>query len=137
MLLLGELILPQMPGLVPFITFGSLCLVAAVLVLHLPETLDTKLPDTIEEAVAQARSGGQQGAITRSAGQGGSSASLDVGYGKCPEFVCVDGLIVSKDNGWTDGGSDSGQEQSLSMSHQGTLSTLRLEKYKHKALVKY
>ena len=61
----------------------------------------------------------------RSQGQGGSSASLDVGYGKCPEFVCVDGLIVSKDNGWTDGGSDSGQEQSLSMSHQGTLSTLR------------
>ena len=123
-LLLGELILPQMPGVVPFITFGSLCLVAAVLVLHLPETLGTKLPDTIEEAVAQARCPGQQ-AISRAAGQQGSSASLDVGYGKCPEFVCVDGLIVSKDNGWTDGGSDSGQEQSLSMSHQGTLSTLR------------
>ena len=51
----------------------------------------------------------------------GSSGSLDVGYGKCPEFVCVDGLIVSKDNGWQD--SDSGHDQS--MSHQGTLSTLR------------
>ena len=59
MLLLGELIFPQMPGLIPFITFGSLCLVAAILVLQLPETLDTKLPDTIEEAVAQARSPGQ------------------------------------------------------------------------------
>lgn len=124
MLLLGELILPQMPGLVPFITFGSLCLVAAVLVLYLPETLGTKLPDTIEEAVAQAGSPGHQ-TISRAAGHQGSSASLDVGYGKCPEFVCVDGLIVSKDNAWTDGGSDSGQEQSLSMSHQGTLSTLR------------
>ena len=52
-LLLGELLLPEMPGLVPFITFGVLCLVAAVLVLYLPETLGTKLPDTIEEAVAQ------------------------------------------------------------------------------------
>ena len=80
--------------------------------------------------------------MTSSSGRTGSSASLDVGYGKCPEFVCVDGLIgaimlrivimimimmliVSKDNAWTDGGSDSGQDQSLSMSHQGTLSTLR------------
>ena len=116
-LLLGELLLPDMPGLVPFILFGLLCLVAAVLVINLPETLGTKLPDTIEEAVAQetlktAAGNGQHG---------GSRASLDVGYGKCPEFVCVDGLIVSKDNGWQD--SDSGQEQSLS--HQGTLSTLR------------
>ena len=124
-LLLGELILPQMPGLVPFITFGSLCLVAAVLVLYLPETLGTKLPDTIEEAVAQARVSPGHQTMNRAAGQQGSSASLDVGYGKCPEFVCVDGLIVSKDNAWGDGGSDSGQEQSLSMSHQGTLSTLR------------
>ena len=53
MLLLGEMILPDMPGLIPFICFGSLCLVAAILVLYLPETLGTKLPDTIEEAVAQ------------------------------------------------------------------------------------
>ena len=116
-LLLGELLLPDMPGLVPFILFGLLCLVAAVLVINLPETLGTKLPDTIEEAVAQE-------SLKTAAGNGqhgGSRASLDVGYGKCPEFVCVDGLIVSKDNGWQD--SDSGQEQSLS--HQGTLSTLR------------
>ena len=28
-----------------------------------------------------------------------SAESLDVGYGKCPEFVCVDGLIVSRDSG--------------------------------------
>ncbi len=26
-----------------------------------------------------------------------SAESLDVGYGKCPEFVCVNGLIVSKE----------------------------------------
>lgn len=125
-LLLGELIIPDMPGLVPFITFGSLCLVAAVLVLYLPETLGTKLPDTIEEAVAQA---GQ--VVTTSGVGGGSRASLDVGYGKCPEFVVVDGLIVSKDRdqaGWGDSASDSGHDHSLTMSHQGTLSTLR---YRH------
>ncbi len=33
----------------------------------------------------------------------GSSESLDIGYGKCPEFVCVDGLIVSRESGdWRD-----------------------------------
>ena len=116
-LLLGEVIFSTMPGLVPFLTFGSLCLVAAILVLHLPETLNTKLPDTIEEAVDQAA--GKTSGPSRAK----SSSGLDVGYGKCPEFVCVDGLIVSKDNGLED--TDSGQEQSLTMSHQGTLSTLR------------
>merc|ERR1719445_762873 len=40
-LLLGEVIFSTMPGLVPFLTFGSLCLLAAILVLHLPETLNT------------------------------------------------------------------------------------------------
>ena len=126
-LLLGDLLLPAMPGLLPFLTFGLLCLVAAGLVLYLPETLATKLPDTIEEAVAQAGAGagscGAGGQLT-AATSGGSTASLDVGYGKCPEFVCtVDGLIVSKD--LADTASDSGHDQSLSMSHQGTLSTLR------------
>ena len=110
----------DMPGLVPFLTFGVLCLIAALLTLYLPETLNTKLPDTIEEAIAQANQSHHK-----------SSDSLDVGYGKCPEFVCVDGLIVSKDNGWHD--TDSGQggsglmtdtEPSL-ISNQGTLTTLR------------
>ena len=110
-LLLGELLLAGMPGLVPFLMFGSLCLVAALLVLYLPETLNTKLPDTIEEAVAQAAK-----TIKSSPTRAKSSESLDVGYGKCPEFVCVDGLIVSKDNTWTD---------TDTASHQGTLSTLR------------
>ena len=116
-ILLGEVMFSSMPGLLPFLTFGSLCLVAALLVLNLPETLNTKLPDTIEEAVDQA--------VGKTAGpsRAKSSSSLDVGYGKCPEFVCVDGLIVSKDNGLDD--TDSGQEQSLTMSNQGTLSTLR------------
>ena len=34
--------------------------------------------------------------------QGGrkrGSDSLDIGYGKCPEFVVVDGLIVSRESG--------------------------------------
>ena len=116
-ILLGEVMFSSMPGLLPFLTFGSLCLVAALLVLNLPETLNTKLPDTIEEAVDQA--------VGKTAGpsRAKSSSSLDVGYGKCPEFVCVDGLIVSKDNGVED--TDSGQELSLTMSNQGTLSTLR------------
>lgn len=119
-LLLGEWMFKDMPGLVPFLTFGVLCLIAALLTLYLPETLNTKLPDTIEEAIAQANQSHHK-----------SSDSLDVGYGKCPEFVCVDGLIVSKDNGWHD--TDSGQggsglmtdtEPSL-ISNQGTLTTLR------------
>ena len=110
-LLLGELLFSGMPGLVPFLLFGSLCLVASLLVLYLPETLNTKLPDTIEEAVAQATK-----ATKTSPTRAKSSESLDVGYGKCPEFVCVDGLIVSKDNGWTD---------TDTASQQGTLSTLR------------
>ena len=116
-ILLGEVMFSSMPGLVPFLTFGTLCLIASLLVLYLPETLNTKLPDTIEEAVEQAAS------KTAGPSRAKSSSSLDVGYGKCPEFVCVDGLIVSKDNGVED--TDSGQEQSLTMSHQGTLSTLR------------
>merc|ERR1719220_374046 len=65
-----------------------------------------------------------------------SSDSLDVGYGKCPEFVLVDGLIVSKEcpsSSW-EGSSDSGRgatEYSVtesgedSTSHGGTISTLR------------
>ena len=125
-LLLGELLLPSMPGLVPFLLFGLLCLVAAVLVINLPETLGTKLPDTIEEAVAQEQH--NKAGLTNGHRATSSASGLDVsGYGKCPEFVCVDGLIVSKDNGWQD--SDSGQEQSLTISHQGTLSTLRWAKY--------
>merc|ERR550517_1306743 len=67
-----------------------------------------------------------------------SSDSLDVGYGKCPEFVLVDGLIVSKEcpssSTW-EGSSDSGRgatEYSVSQesgedstSQGGTISTLR------------
>ena len=71
-------------------TNAFLSLVCGGLVFLLPETHDTDLPDTFEEAIelsVRARK---------------SSASLDVGYGKCPEFVCVDGLIISKDNAWTD-----------------------------------
>ena len=60
----------------------------------------------------------------------GSSDSLDIGYGKCPEFVCVDGLIVSRESGeWRDSGEwredlVTDTEQSL-VSTQGTLTTTR------------
>ena len=82
------------------------------------------------EAVAQE----QQGKAGLTPGHRQASTSgLDVsGYGKCPEFVCVDGLIVSKDNGWQD--SDSGQDQSLTISHQGTLSTLRSVAHDYEAV---
>lgn len=36
--------------LLPFVTFGAISLIAAILVLFLPETLHQDLPDTIEEA---------------------------------------------------------------------------------------
>jgi hypothetical protein len=41
--------------LVPFLMFGSLCLISALLTSVLPETLDRQLPDTLEEAVLQVR----------------------------------------------------------------------------------
>jgi len=53
-----------------------------------------------------------------------SAESLDVGYGKCPEFVCVDGLIVSKEQADWRGEEEEDTEQSI-ISAQGTLTTLR------------
>jgi hypothetical protein len=54
-----------------------------------------------------------------------SAESLDVGYGKCPEFVCVDGLIVSKEQAdWRGEEEEEDTEQSM-ISAQGTLTTLR------------
>ena len=77
-----------------------------------------------------------------------SAESLDIGYGKCPEFVCVDGLIVSRESGdswrdsrrgstsdwrpvgredsadWRDDQIHTDTEQSF-VSIQGTLTTLR------------
>ena len=85
------------------------------------------MPDTVEEAEMMAAPKKPLNA---------SSDSLDVGYGKCPEFVLVDGLIVSKEcpsSSW-EGSSDSGRgptEYSVtesgedSTSHGGTISTLR------------
>ena len=89
--LLGQKLVSDWPALVPFVAFGVMCLVAAMLIFLLPETLEANLPDTIKEAICVSVRARHK-----------SSDSLDVGYGKCPEFVCVDGLIVSKDNAWTD-----------------------------------
>ena len=48
-----------------------------------------------------------------------------MGYGKCPEFVCVDGLIVSKEQAdWRGEEEEEDTEQSM-ISAQGTLTTLR------------
>ena len=41
------------PVLVPFLLFGSLCLISALLTLLLPETMDKDLPDTLQQAVNQ------------------------------------------------------------------------------------
>jgi hypothetical protein len=95
--LLGQMYHPDWKAMVAFITFGALCLLAAVLIFLLPETLDTNLPDTIKEAILLSVRARRK-----------SGDSLDVGYGKCPEFVCVDGLIVSKDNALTEVESDMG-----------------------------
>jgi hypothetical protein len=55
-----------------------------------------------------------------------SAESLDVGYGKCPEFVCVDGLIVSKEQADWRGEEEEEEDTEQSMiSAQGTLTTLR------------
>jgi hypothetical protein len=51
-----------------------------------------------------------------------SAESLDVGYGKCPEFVCVDGLIVSKEQ------ADSGGNEEEYMSSIIPFSNARGEK---------
>ena len=46
----GKKLLPEAPNVVPFITFGGLSMVAALLALMLPETGDENLPDTVREA---------------------------------------------------------------------------------------
>lgn len=86
-------------SLVSFVTLGVLCLIAAVLIFLLPDKSDTNLPDTIKEAITVS-------GLARHK----SADSLDAGYGKCPEFVCVDGLIVSKYNAVTlsEGADESG-----------------------------
>ena len=103
-------------------------MLAAILVPALPDTGDRPMPDTVEEA--------EMMAAPKKKPLNASSDSLDVGYGKCPEFVLVDGLIVSKEcpsSSW-EGSSDSGRgatEYSVtesgedSTSHGGTISTLR------------
>ena len=39
-----------MSTVLPFLIFGGFTVLAGVLTLNLPETLGTKLPDTLEEA---------------------------------------------------------------------------------------
>ena len=130
---LGNLLAPLLAKLAPHLPVapiavqGLLALLAAVLVPALPDTLDRPMPDTVEEAEMMSKPKKPLNA---------SSDSLDVGYGKCPEFVLVDGLIVSKEcpsSSW-EGSSDSGRgatEYSVtesgedSTSHGGTISTLR------------
>lgn len=116
-LLAGKYMYAETPVLVPFLLFGSLCLISALLTLLLPETMDRDLPDTLQQAVNQ---GHKQ--------QSGRTNSLDIGYGKCPEFVCVDGLIVSRESGesgeWREDNVNTDTEQSF-VSTQGTLTTLR------------
>jgi len=126
-LMLGEMMFADKPSLVPFLTFGTLCLISGLMTLLLPETLNTQLPDTIEDSTDDTKRKGLD--IYH-----GSTSSLDVGYGKCPEFVCVDGLIVSKEqkHDWHCD-SDSGQGGSgllsdtdhYMASQQGTLTTLQ------------
>ena len=52
-LLAGKYMYAETPVLVPFLLFGSLCLISALLTLLLPETMDRDLPDTLQQAVNQ------------------------------------------------------------------------------------
>ena len=52
-LLAGEYLYSDTPALVPFLVFGCLCLVSALLTCILPETLESNLPDTVEDALLQ------------------------------------------------------------------------------------
>jgi hypothetical protein len=49
----GQYIYEDKKELIPFLIFGCLCLVSALLTSLLPETLHTQLPDTLEQAVLQ------------------------------------------------------------------------------------
>lgn len=40
----------QYLDILPYLMFGGMAFIAGVLILHLPETLDRKLPDTLDEA---------------------------------------------------------------------------------------
>ena len=122
---LGSLLVPQIQILTPhlpaapYLALGLLALLTAVLVSSLPDTLGRTMPDTVEEAVQLA---------TPSPSLHSSTDSLDVGYGKCPEFVLVDGLIVSKEcsGGWeTDSGMGVTESGEDCASQQDTISTLR------------
>ena len=115
-----------------FLTFGALSIVAAILTLLLPETLDRDLPDTVQDAnymnnransrertssmvgddtttmsgmevMASKGNGsdhGGQNTLLRM--KGGTLTRIhspiieETNYGKSPEWVEVDGLIVSK-----------------------------------------
>jgi len=115
----GKKFYGQSPELLTFVTFGSLSLLASVLVLLLPETLDRALPDTVVQAN---RLGSGRRRTSRRPGPGAgpdggllqeedemeqqpevkatstlekrfsgakSSPSQEAGYGKSPEWVEV------------------------------------------------
>ena len=115
-----------------FLTFGGLSIVAALLTLLLPETLDRDLPDTVQDANHMHSNANSRERTSSMAGDdtttmsgmeimaskgngsdhGGQNTLLrmkggtltrihspiieETNYGKSPEWVEVDGLIVSK-----------------------------------------
>lgn len=78
---------------IPFVTFGSMSVVAGLMTLVLPETLKVSLPDTVEEAEGLGKPTETMTVFPETG---------DVGYGKSPSWVEVNGLIVSQpDSGST------------------------------------
>ncbi|XP_064092671.1 uncharacterized protein LOC135205685 [Macrobrachium nipponense] len=89
---LGELLTPFLVlvakmsySSVPWLISAAVCLVAALLALLLPETSGTSLPDVVDEAE-----------VVGLCSRGDVIKACDVGYGRSPYWVEVDGLIVSR-----------------------------------------
>ncbi|XP_040579995.1 solute carrier family 22 member 7 isoform X2 [Lepeophtheirus salmonis] len=99
---------PENPQLLTFCAFGGLSFIAAFLTIFLPETYNAALPDTVTEANILGRP--TQPSINSSYDITKNKSELysDVGYGKSPEWVEVDGMIVSRD--LNDGGFRDRQE---------------------------
>ncbi|TRY70254.1 hypothetical protein TCAL_07532 [Tigriopus californicus] len=104
-LLLGKFVYGDSPQFITFLVFGVLSIMAGFLTVFLPETRFKGLPDTVRQASVLGEDNANQSQRTRTKKKHsllrnprGSEESLqdEAGYGKSPEWVEVDGMIVSR-----------------------------------------